>query len=613
MSAWSEGAMDNVTTTVDDNDFDALLEASSLGAPSVIAAIGTTPTDARRRFEHAARHPQSRTSETTTTEDTGARSPEHHAPAHHLPASKSRPKPRTSSTVMTGMGKAAAYLQFIHSVYLAMSARRGKAARPPRLQIVVPDRRELLRTAHWLDGHAHPWPLIHDDLTGFHTQWPTVPAVPLYTALLRSRATLRDEAAAWFMDFRSLRFAPSCGSPMPPFVTAGDLREGTRGLERAIADSATSWNPATGVRETRNSPLPLCVRDDLIDTGTWVDDACVMQEAAWALDAYLRGHAARAALRRPAGEHLSWMSTQRQPKLPAWLAGGSLHRTSLLAAACLASCRLTEDALLAHALPTAHGADVRPACQSLGKLLHWRTLQAVPDQGWWHLLDSDCLKRRSEDLRWGDTRFLPHAVTLPCLDPRGTSQKVLWMPSPKQPSSRRTAAQGSPAAKSRPAQTCDAGTLIAVQIVRTEIDGKLHLSTPVGSLPLPTYLHYRADDPYAVEAVFAHENMDVSWTFARDLLTDGMRGQAGDGDVRVWPSTSTSTSTSTSDGARIFIELSPPAGTALVSLPRSYVQDFLNQTTDIVPIGTEHTFISPVLHTLEKQLSQLTSHPGSSG
>ncbi|ARH89033.1 hypothetical protein STRMOE7_00245 [Streptomyces sp. MOE7] len=165
---------------------------------------------------------------------------------------------------------------------------------------------------------------------------------------------------------------------------------------------------------------------------------------------------------------------------------------------------------------------------------------------------------------------------------------------------------GSTSVEGWPQRPGDASAFIGAQTVLTEISGKLHLSRPVDTLLLSTRFNYRSDDPYAVETVFAHGDLSVSWTFARDLLTDGMQERAGDGDVRVWPSTSTS------DGARIFIELSPPAGTALVSLPRSSVEEFLNQTTSIVPTGAEHTYLSPTLHELERQVNQLTTHPGSS-
>src|ERR1700749_1986266 len=55
-------------------------------------------------------------------------------------------------------------------------------------------------------------------------------------------------------------------------------------------------------------------------------------------------------------------------------------------------------------------------------------------------------------------------------------------------------------------------------------------------VPLTAILNYRPEDPYAIRMAF-HVGMDepVEWIFARDLLAAGLKGSAGDGDVRVWP------------------------------------------------------------------------------
>ena len=58
-----------------------------------------------------------------------------------------------------------------------------------------------------------------------------------------------------------------------------------------------------------------------------------------------------------------------------------------------------------------------------------------------------------------------------------------------------------------------------------------------GGVPLTASICYRGDDPYAIRMSF-HVGMDepVEWIFARDLLATGMETPAGEGDVRVWPS-----------------------------------------------------------------------------
>jgi hypothetical protein len=48
-----------------------------------------------------------------------------------------------------------------------------------------------------------------------------------------------------------------------------------------------------------------------------------------------------------------------------------------------------------------------------------------------------------------------------------------------------------------------------------------------------------------------------------------------------------------------------------VSLPRAFVEDFLDQITSIVPPGTEHTYVSSTLNELERSMNQLAGHPGS--
>lgn len=46
---------------------------------------------------------------------------------------------------------------------------------------------------------------------------------------------------------------------------------------------------------------------------------------------------------------------------------------------------------------------------------------------------------------------------------------------------------------------------------------------------------FRCDDPFAVSAVFTAGGTQVLWTFARELLRDGLYAPAGGGDVMVAP------------------------------------------------------------------------------
>ncbi|MEU8968712.1 SsgA family sporulation/cell division regulator [Streptomyces monashensis] len=117
-------------------------------------------------------------------------------------------------------------------------------------------------------------------------------------------------------------------------------------------------------------------------------------------------------------------------------------------------------------------------------------------------------------------------------------------------------------------------------VVERELELKLILS-PERSIPVPARLVYRSDDPYAVHITF-HINSEspVHWTFARDLLVEGVFRPCGHGDVRVWPTKS--------DGRSVvLIALSSPDGDALLEAPVPQVSAWLERTLTAVPPGTE--------------------------
>jgi hypothetical protein len=106
-----------------------------------------------------------------------------------------------------------------------------------------------------------------------------------------------------------------------------------------------------------------------------------------------------------------------------------------------------------------------------------------------------------------------------------------------------------------------------------------------GGVPLTASLYYRGDDPYAIRMAF-HVGTDdpVEWIFARDLLAEGLDGAAGDGDVRVWPSTA--------DHRDVLnIALSSPFGQAHFEAPLTALTGFLLRTFEVVPAGREGEFI----------------------
>lgn len=106
-----------------------------------------------------------------------------------------------------------------------------------------------------------------------------------------------------------------------------------------------------------------------------------------------------------------------------------------------------------------------------------------------------------------------------------------------------------------------------------------------GGVPLTASLYYRGDDPYAIRMAF-HVGTDdpVEWIFARDLLAEGLDCVAGDGDVRVWPSTAAHRDV-------LNLVLSSPFGQAHFEAPLTAMTGFMLRTFEVVPAGREGEFI----------------------
>ncbi|MEU6950534.1 SsgA family sporulation/cell division regulator [Streptomyces sp. NPDC046316] len=66
----------------------------------------------------------------------------------------------------------------------------------------------------------------------------------------------------------------------------------------------------------------------------------------------------------------------------------------------------------------------------------------------------------------------------------------------------------------------------------------------------------------------------------RDLLADGLKGSAGDGDVRIW-------SAAGRGDRAMCIALASRAGTALLEVPVQDIRAFLQSTEALVPRGAE--------------------------
>ncbi|MDG9721714.1 MULTISPECIES: SsgA family sporulation/cell division regulator [unclassified Streptomyces] len=117
-------------------------------------------------------------------------------------------------------------------------------------------------------------------------------------------------------------------------------------------------------------------------------------------------------------------------------------------------------------------------------------------------------------------------------------------------------------------------------VVERELELTLVLS-PEHGIPVPALLGYRTDDPYAVHITFhIHSGHPVHWTFARELLVEGVFRPCGHGDVRVWPSKAYGRSV-------VLMALSSPAGDAVLEAPTAQVSAWLERTLRVVPPGTE--------------------------
>jgi hypothetical protein len=126
------------------------------------------------------------------------------------------------------------------------------------------------------------------------------------------------------------------------------------------------------------------------------------------------------------------------------------------------------------------------------------------------------------------------------------------------------------------------------EVITTEM--ALQLVVPgSASLPVLADLRYDVTDPYAIHIAFRTGGEDrpqdtVEWTFARQLLTDGVTRAVGEGDVQVWPSHSDGT-------PAVCLALSSPSGRALFEVPLGELVEFLSATYSAVPTGSESDFV----------------------
>lgn len=115
---------------------------------------------------------------------------------------------------------------------------------------------------------------------------------------------------------------------------------------------------------------------------------------------------------------------------------------------------------------------------------------------------------------------------------------------------------------------------------------ELELVDPEGTATsLDADLVFDPADPYAATIVFRNGMQEVGWTFARELLIDGLYEPTGDGDVHVWPCLASDAS------SVVIIELSSPDGELLVQAPARRVNAFVARMLASVPEGHEAFYV----------------------
>ncbi|GAA3898369.1 SsgA family sporulation/cell division regulator [Streptomyces sp. NPDC003328] len=98
---------------------------------------------------------------------------------------------------------------------------------------------------------------------------------------------------------------------------------------------------------------------------------------------------------------------------------------------------------------------------------------------------------------------------------------------------------------------------------------------------VPVRFSYVCADPYAVQISFnITADRKVHWTFARELLAQGMKAAVGLGDIRIAPIESLL-------DQRFSIELEPPDGFARLEGPVAPIKAWIAKTHEVVPAGSE--------------------------
>ncbi|MEV8531878.1 SsgA family sporulation/cell division regulator [Streptomyces sp. NPDC051211] len=123
-----------------------------------------------------------------------------------------------------------------------------------------------------------------------------------------------------------------------------------------------------------------------------------------------------------------------------------------------------------------------------------------------------------------------------------------------------------------------------ITVIEQAVEARLVATAPkVESVPVT--LCYDRADPFAVRMAFPApatlEGIEVSWTFARELLEVGLERPAGYGDVRVRPY----------GAGRTVVEFHAPEGVAVVLMGSADLRHFLDRSCSVAPPGLEHLYL----------------------
>lgn len=103
--------------------------------------------------------------------------------------------------------------------------------------------------------------------------------------------------------------------------------------------------------------------------------------------------------------------------------------------------------------------------------------------------------------------------------------------------------------------------------------------------PVKTVWQWERSTPYLLTVLFVENGEVVPWEFDRDLLADGLKGEAGEADVQI----------RRHSDKEISIRLESHEGAATYYAPRDVLAKFLARTTRSVPRSREHVDVDAAL------------------